>query len=171
MRDINLLSIAKLLFRFFIASFMGWLYEITTVYVLYHTYYDRGVLHLPLCPIYGFGILLLSVLLYRFQDIKAIFLGSVIITTILELAASYIIEWKYGLWLWTYEGWPLSFQNRISVISSCIFGVMAVFFMKIINPGIDRIFHSRVRKVITGMVFLLVLVGTFWEWIAWSKLQ
>ena len=39
---------------------MGWLYEVACVYVMFGIYVDRGVLHLPACPIYGFGMLLMK---------------------------------------------------------------------------------------------------------------
>ena len=52
-------SLTEYLLMFFLASFIGWLYEIICVYVVFGKYLDRGVLHIPCCPIYGFGMLIL----------------------------------------------------------------------------------------------------------------
>ena len=137
--------IPKILLQFLIASFLGWLYEIGAVYCLFRTYYDRGVLHLPLCPIYGFGMLVLLIVFHRVKNPAVIFFGSVAVTTAIELASTYLLEWKFGYPLWTYEGWPLNYENRISVISSCIFGLMALLFFKIIRPVTQKLFSSKAK--------------------------
>ena len=76
-------TISKLLFTFMLASFIGWLYEIVTVNIMYHQYYDRGVLHLPMCPIYGFGVLFLDAVLHKVKNGFLYFLGSFLIATAL----------------------------------------------------------------------------------------
>ena len=110
--------ITEYLLLFGLASFIGWLYEIICVWVMFRTYYDRGILHIPICPIYGFGILLLILIFRKVENPLGLFIGSVIVTTGVELLSSYVLEYRFRLILWTYEGWPLSFQNRISAVSS-----------------------------------------------------
>ncbi|MBE6853211.1 MAG: ABC transporter permease [Ruminococcus sp.] len=152
-----------LLFQFITASFIGWLYEIITIYIMYDTYYDRGVLHLPLCPIYGFGMLMLYAVLRKIKNGVLYFSGSVIITTLLELSVSYIAEYRFGLILWSYDDWPLNFQGRISLISSCIFGFLAVGFVKLIKPKIDSIFEKYPLKYTAGLTLSLAGGFTIWE--------
>ena len=57
------LFITEYLLLFSLASCIGWLYEMACVFIIYGYYFDRGVLHLPMCPIYGVGILLLMLVL------------------------------------------------------------------------------------------------------------
>lgn len=149
--------------QFIIASFMGWLYEIATVYIIYREYFDRGVLHLPLCPIYGFGMIFVSLVLYKVRNSGLIFLGSAVITTSIELLVSYIAEYKYHWILWTYEGWPLNFQNRIFAVSSIIFGLMAVIFIKFIRPLIDRLCTKVKTVIIVSITVLLYAFCIVWE--------
>lgn len=56
MKEMNRKQIISLLILGFAgAAIGGWIYEEICVYVMYHYIYNRGMLHLPLCPIYGFG--------------------------------------------------------------------------------------------------------------------
>ena len=155
--------VSKTMLQFLIASFVGWLYEVATVYCLFRTYYDRGVLHLPLCPIYGVGMLVLLLIFHRVKNTVVIFMGSVTVTTAVELAASYVLEHIYGYSFWTYEGWPLNFQNRVSLISSCIFGLMALLFFKIIRPVTDKLYTTKAKKMVTLLVYLMVAGCILWE--------
>ena len=148
---------------FLIAAFVGWLYEIICVFVMYGVYYDRGILHLPLCPIYGIGMFVIYGLFHRIKNKGFIFIGSALIATLVELVTSYVAEYKFHVIMWTYEGWPLNFQNRISAISSIIFGLMAVLFMWGIYPVIHKIYLSKYKWniAIITVVFTCLCIG--WE--------
>ena len=43
----------RYVFEFTAAGFAGWLYEVATVWVMYHYFENRGMLHLPIVPIYA----------------------------------------------------------------------------------------------------------------------
>ncbi|MBR7088927.1 MAG: putative ABC transporter permease, partial [Lachnospiraceae bacterium] len=121
------------------------------------------VLHLPMCPIYGFGVLLLVLVLRTVRNPFGIFLGSFLIASGVELAASYILEYGFHRILWSYEGWPLSFQDRISLVSSLIFGVMATVFIKLVKPQIDKLFKSKHAAAAAVIVSMLFVAGVSWE--------
>lgn len=150
--------ITEYLLLFGLASFIGWLYEIICVWVLFRTYYDRGILYIPICPIYGFGILILIFLFRNIKNPTGLFIGSAYVTTAVELISSYVLEYRFNMVLWTYEGWPFSFQNRISAVSSCLFGLMAVMFIKLIKPPFDRLFSSEYRWIGVGAVWIITLI-------------
>lgn len=67
------LTITKFILMFFISAFIGWCYEIVCVCLIYGQYYDRGILHLPICPIYGFGMLILYMIFHKAKNKAAIF--------------------------------------------------------------------------------------------------
>ena len=159
------LFITEYILLFALASCIGWLYEMICVWILYGYYFDRGVLHLPMCPIYGVGILLLMLVLKRVNHTAGIVLGSFIIATGVELGASYLLEYGFHRILWSYEGWPLSFQDRISLVSSIIFGLMATFFIKVIKPPIDKLFRSDHADFAAAVVVLLFIAAAAWEYI------
>lgn len=126
--------------EFTLGALCGWLYEEGVELVVNHAYADRGLLHMPLIPIYGFGCLLL-LLLYRKKEYSApfIFISSTLTTTLLEYIASYPIEAFLGYLPWYYGAWPLNYEGRICLISSLLFGLMATVFMKLIHPQCRRL--------------------------------
>ncbi len=156
--------LTEYLLLFALASFFGWLYEIICCFVIYHRYYDRGVLHIPICPIYGFGILILIFLFWKVKNPFLLFTGSVLVTTGVELISSYVLEYKFGLILWSYEGWPLTFQNRISAVSSLLFGLMAVTFIKLVKSPADKLFASKYRYVAATAVVIAAVMCVIYEY-------
>ncbi|MBO4909234.1 MAG: putative ABC transporter permease [Lachnospiraceae bacterium] len=163
MTEKNPLIVTKYMLMFLLASFIGWLYEIGCVYVMYKTYYDRGVLHIPCCPIYGFGMLILYFLFRKVKNPLIVFTGSVVVTTTVEYIAAIVLEYRFHRILWTYRDWPLQFQGRVSAISSCLFGIMALLFMKLIVPGLNRIYASKVKNAVSAAVIILFLCIIAWE--------
>ena len=107
---------------FMMYSILGWIYEVFLEVVVYRWgFSNRGVLFGPYCIIYGTGALILIFCLSGLQKKRIylgkvlitpvlVFIGIVVITTVLELIASYIMEFTQGEWLWDYT--PVFFQFR-----------------------------------------------------------
>lgn len=133
-------GLTKYIFCFIIGSLVGWLYEVVLGLIVTGVWSDRGILNLPLCPIYGFGVLLILAALgeKRKRKLLYIFLYGFIISTVLELIASYLIEWILHIRLWSYEQWPLHFEWRISLPSSIIFGLFSLLVIGLIYPLIEK---------------------------------
>ena len=163
MTDKRSQDITEYLLMFLLASFIGWLYEIVCVYVVFRTYFDRGVLHIPCCPIYGFGMLILYYIFRKVKSPLIIFTGSVFITTTVEYLTAIVAEYRFHKILWSYSNWPLNYQGRICAISSCLFGIMALLFMKLIVPALDRIYESKAKNAVSLTVILVFLCIVAWE--------
>ena len=134
---------AKYIFMFTLASFFGWCYEVACVWVLFRYYCNRGILHLPLCPIYGVGLL---VLLFIFRKVKSpivLFGGSFLVTTAIEYIASYVLQWLLGYVPWTYAGWPLSI---------CL-----------IKPPVEKLFESKIKTGVAIAVYVILAGMILWE--------
>ncbi len=127
-----------LVWGFVLAGTGGWIYEEICIYVLYGYVYNRGMLHLTLCPIYGFGAWGLYALFHRTKNSALFFALSVFAASAFEYGCSYLLEAVFHRSFWTYEGWLLSIDNRISLISSMMFGILALFFAKCILPLLKR---------------------------------
>lgn len=56
-------SLYQLLILFYIWSFLGWIVDVLGVALDEGKYSNRGFLSMPLCPIYGFGVILVTILL------------------------------------------------------------------------------------------------------------
>ena len=122
------------LIEFTVCAFCGWLYEEGLELAVNHAYADRGLLHLPLLPIYGFGGLLLVLLYRKRNDAPFVFVTAALVSTVLELAASYPLEHFLGWLPWDYSAWFCNFEGRISLPSSLIFGGLALLLVKLVHP-------------------------------------
>lgn len=137
----------QLIFLYFLlTSHLGWLYEVFLEVVVYRWgFSDRGVLFGPYCVVYGSGAVVLLAALFPLLKRKIclkrvnitpllVFIAIVIITTIIELLASYIMEITTGGWLWDYTRFALNFQGRIALNPSLRFGLGGMFFLYILYP-------------------------------------
>lgn len=155
--------IALVIYAFTAAAVGGWLYEECCVYFMYGYLYKRGMLHLTLCPIYGFGAWGLYLLLRKVKSTPLFFLLSVIIASAFEYACSYLLEMIFHRSFWTYSDWAFSVNDRISLISSCIFGLLAVFFAKCLLPLLTKLVRRGKAQLHLGIALgiLAVIAGDF----------
>lgn len=165
MKEQRFTGICRLSVEFTAASFAGWLYEVLLNLAMYRSYMDRGVLHLPLCPIYGFGAMALLLLFRRHRGWLTVFLGSSLLATVLELVTFEPLRRLMGYRLWNYSAWWLNYKGMISLPSSVIFGIMSLALIK----GLDPLMHRMQEKAPAWLVRtlgitcgVLILADTVW---------
>ncbi len=132
---------------FFIYSFLGWLIE--TIYALFvHGYFvKRGFLFGPICPIYGFGAVLLLLAtkkLYKKPFLK--FLIAAIAFTLFEYIVSFLLEMLFGLRWWDYSNDFLNIQGRVSLLYSILWGVIGLILLEKLHPYIQ----NKIQKITKG---------------------
>jgi uncharacterized membrane protein len=149
--------------EFTLFALVGWLYETVCESIFAGRFVlNRGLLHLPVCPIYGVGAfvaLWIMSLLARGNRPKLwqIFLGGVVITTVVEYIAALLIEATLHKTLWDYTAWVCNFQGRVSLISSLIFGLGCVGAYKI-RPICEKYCREHRWTGITAVVFAVAML-------------
>jgi uncharacterized membrane protein len=155
--------------EFAIYSFVGWLYEtICESIFAHHLVLNRGLLHLPVCPIYGVGAFIFLWIMERLSKQKPliVFAFGAIVTTAIEYAAALLLESVFNLKLWDYSAWICNFQGRVSLISSLIFGVGCLCAYNF-RPKFERYCYGKkwvkaaaiVEIVLAAVDFVTVLSG------------
>lgn len=120
---------------FFIFSFVGWLLETIYSYFVLGYFANRGFLFGPLCPIYGFGGLILIIFLEDFKKHPVqLFFVAIIVFSIFEYIIGYGLDALYNLWLWDYRNEFLNINGRICLFYSIAWGVVALVFNYILFP-------------------------------------
>lgn len=153
------------LFWFIIYSFVGWTFESIQFSVYEKRFVNRGFLNGPLCPVYGFGALLVLLILdHRTENIVILFFAAVALTTTLEYITAVILENVFHAKWWDYSMFPLNFKGRISPISSAVFGAMSVVGIKYIHPFIKSLTDqmSDNAKMTVLIIFLMYLIVDFY---------
>ena len=165
----QLTNIQKLVLYFFVYSFLGWLLE--TIYALFvlGTFVKRGFLYGPLCPIYGFGAILLIVILNKTKGKKTLeFFVSMIVFSAFEYIVSFIFEKVFGLRWWDYSNDFLNINGRISIAYSVAWGAIGLLFNEKLHPfvvkKIDKV-KSKVSYEIQRMVIFVFPIITLVDFI------
>lgn len=138
----------RYIFEFVVAGFIGWIYEVITIWILWGYFENRGMLHMPLIPIYAVGAFMLHIVLgEKKRNPLFVFLFSAVITTLFELGASYLLEFIFHRQFWTYRTWWGSILDRSSIISSAIFGLFALIYFYIVHPLSEKLSRSIPESV------------------------
>jgi uncharacterized membrane protein len=133
----NNLGVLTLFNYFIIYSFMGWCLE--TIYATTNKkeFVNRGFLHGPFCPIYGFGCLSIIVFLKPIEtNYFFLFLGSVVLTSFIEYITGFFLETAFNSTWWDYSDKPFNLHGRICLSFSIIWGFISIFILKVIHPYI-----------------------------------
>ena len=86
-------EIIKIITYFFLYSFLGWAMESLYISVLQRKIINTGFLHGPFCPIYGFGAVVLYVLLINLKgNIIAIFCKEFLVLSLWEYFVGFLLE-------------------------------------------------------------------------------
>ncbi len=143
---------------FFVCAFIGWLWEVTLYLFMTGNFVNRGVLHGPWLPIYGFGGLGIVLLLRRFKKHPLIiFFAAVIGCGTLEYFTGWYLETFKHLKWWDYSSNFLNLHGRICIGSVTAFGLCGLTIIYVLYPilikNFDRI-KLRPKKI---LCFALVL--------------
>lgn len=110
---------------FCVYALIGWLYEVSLILIRNHEFVNRGVLFGPFLPIYGFGILILLLILKKFMSHKHLacnlICSTISIFTIVTFIAITVIEYTHDKIFrvdifWQHYGILLILLNFVSII-------------------------------------------------------
>ena len=141
---------------FYIYSFFGWIWESGYASVQQKHPVNRGFLHGPIIPIYGFGALgvLVSTLPVR-SSIPLIFLFGMIGATLLEYVTGWGMEKIFHVRYWDYSNFKFNLNGYICLLASLGWGFFSVLMVKVIHVPIEGVVLDLRRSVSEIMVLLL----------------
>lgn len=164
---------------FIMFSFIGWVSEVIYVGVTSaHKFVNRGFLHGPLCPVYGFGgvvILMLPSSLYKTWI--PLFFASMILCTIVEYFVSWLMEKLFHTRWWDYSHYKIQLNGRICLLNSVLFGFLGVAVIHFVYPLILNLLDLLGQFVInvTGeAIFVALMIDlslTVYKLINFSKVM
>ncbi|MHB1454725.1 MAG: putative ABC transporter permease [Saccharofermentanales bacterium] len=129
------LSFYQILWIFVIYSFIGWCTEVVYAASSSGRFVNRGFLNGPVCPIYGFGVLFVLLALTPLKDnLLLLFLGSVLLTSVLELITGFLLEMILDDKWWDYTDEPFNIKGYICLRFSLMWGVACVLVMIAFQP-------------------------------------
>lgn len=151
-----------LCFFFIVYAVAGWIVEVIFHAVVKGKIVNRGFLNGPVCPVYGFGMILV-LLIYNMvgsDNTFIVFLEGVIFTTLIELIAGFILDKFFHARWWDYSSMPLNLNGYICAGFSLIWGLAVVFVIKQVHVFIYNVTSGLIPEHI-GWPILAVLYAIF----------
>lgn len=158
------LNFFNLFWVFVVSSVIGLGIETVYHFILFGEYQDRaGLLFGPFSPIYGFGGVLLTMLLNRLYDnnVLLVFFASAVIGGAFEYATSWFMQVAFGITAWDYTGQWLSIDGRTSGKYMIMWGVLGVVWLKLCLPNLLKLINKipwKWRYSVTLIALILMLV-------------
>ena len=145
---------------FFIYSVLGWMTEVVFAALRSHTLVNRGFLNGPLCPVYGFGMVAMLVLLgTHATNILAVFLVGVIVPSLVELIAGALMYKLFHARWWDYSDKPFNIGGFICLQFSLAWGAAGIVMVMVVHPPIARLVAAIPDTALR--IADLVLLGIF----------
>ncbi|MDR2807716.1 MAG: putative ABC transporter permease [Spirochaetaceae bacterium] len=120
------------------AAFSGWIIE--SIYRSYkeQRFVNAAFLSGPFVPIYGFGVMVISVLHVEVLALSPIidWTVTVLLPAVLEHMTSLLRDYVFGLKLWDYQSEAFNLKGRIALHFSLYWVLFALLLVLIIQPAI-----------------------------------
>lgn len=159
-------------------SFLGWVMETLLFLYLHREFNDRGLLVLPLCPIYGVSLLLCYALLktprsgfwekwYRSANTKkgrvcvAIAVAvlyaacAALLATVTELITGFIYHRGFSVRLWNYHRKEDNFRGYICLRNSLLWGALIMCVMGALWYPLQNVFARAKTGVLATCAILI----------------
>lgn len=154
--------ITEYFFTFVIYSVCGWIVE-TLLYVIRDKkVVKRGFLFGPLCPIYGTGAVICTLLLYgKINNIFLLFLCGALLCGSLEYLTHFAMEKLFHAMWWDYSNRRFNIKGRVYLNGLIFFGAGVVLIVKVFQPLVYKlldIIPNSVLYSICFVVYTLVLI-------------
>ena len=152
-------TISNYALYFIIYSFIGWIVEVVAKYIDDKKFVNRGFLLGPICPIYGYGVVLIILLIgNNNNDLLSIFLKSIFICSILEYVTSFVMEKLFKARWWDYSQKRFNINGRICLETMLPFGLGATAILYYIHPQIIKLVDLLSPNIKLILAILLITI-------------
>lgn len=155
-------SLTSYILLFFTFSFVGWSWEVILHLINDGVFVNRGTMYGPWLPIYGWGGLLILILLKPFRKKPwKLFIMSFLTCGVVEYTTAWYLETFKHLRYWNYSGYFLNIQGRVCLEGLIVFGLGGMAFTYLLAPVLDNLFNKikpNIKKIICILLVSLYLV-------------
>ncbi len=153
--------IEKIFLWLMIYSFFGWVYESILCSITSGSLVNRGFLNGPICPVYGFGALVVILAFWWEPDIRVwnLFFSSMVLTCTLEYLTSWAMEKLFHARWWDYSQYRFNINGRVCLLGAVAFGAFSVLLIKVVHPRVSAFVDGFSPAAITAASAALFLTG------------
>ena len=157
----HIYSTGQWVLLFFFYCFCGWVWESCDVSLCQRRWVNRGFLHRPLLPIYGFGaILILFVTLPVENDLRLVWLLGMLAATALEYVVGAAMERLFQVRYWDYSKHRFNLHGYICLSSSIAWGFFSILLVRFVHPPVGRLLADVPSWVVDPLALALTAAFT-----------
>ena len=124
-------------FYFFIYAFSGWSAEVAYAALTERRFVNRGFLIGPVCPIYGVGVCLVILCLTPLMRSPVLlYIGAVLLTSVLEFITGYLLERFFHEKWWDYSGNALNIKGYVCLGFSLLWGAGCMVIVYLVQSWV-----------------------------------
>ncbi len=164
-KSVDLLSQMKIsdyVLTFFIFSAIGWLIETIYCSLGNHRFINRGFLTGPLCPIYGTGGLIFSLLISRFwQRWYLVLLFGILVLDLVEYLTSFLMEKLFHARWWDYTNEILNLNGRICLKHTLYWGIASMCYVYVMQSPYLQLYSlipQNARYIALGVILVIFVI-------------
>ncbi len=154
-------SLYQMFHMFCIWSFIGWCIEVCYMTLETGEYQNRGFLNMPICPIYGFGVLMVVTFFRPLENtLIPLFAAAMALCTGFELFVGLGMEKLFHTRWWDYSHEKYNFKGYICLKVSLLWGLGCVIVVKAAHPLVEKLVDIiPVNAGLVGIAVMSVLIA------------
>lgn len=157
-------SLYELFWLFSVYAVLGWGLEVCFCTINTGHFVNRGFLNGPVCPIYGFGMVLVVLVLTPVSgSVLALFFGGMVLTSAIELIGGWALKKLFHTSWWDYSDQPFNLGGYICLKFSLAWGLCVVAVMRVLQPLVSTFigFVTGIGGGIPGFILAALIFIAF----------
>lgn len=148
--------VIKYILYFLIYAFLGWCCEVSFATLKTGKFVNRGFLNGPICSIYGFGMVIVLLVLTPVKDNPFIlFICSMLLATLLEIVTGFILEKFFHKKWWDYSKEPFNIKGYVCIRFSILWGICCLLIVDIFHPLIEKL----VSNIPNNVAIIIIIIS------------
>lgn len=163
------MTIFEMYYYFWFWSIFGWVMEVVDRTLETGGFENRGFMNGPYCPIYGFGVIGITLLLSPLKSVLVLYILSSVLCTAFELAVGLLLQALFHAKWWDYSDMKFNFKGYICLRNSLLWGVGCVVVVRVVQPliekGVNQIPYTlgNIVAIVLTIIFVYDLVESICE--------
>ncbi len=159
------ITVKELVWLFILGCLLGFVLETAWYYIKHGVFINKqGLLYGPFKPIYGFGLDLIVLAMYKFQDKNIIvkFLIGFVVGSLFEYISSLFQEYVLGTATWSYASFNYNIGGRIYLPYCLAWGIIGVLCINYVYPYFKKIAGKcpeKIGNILTVLVSIFMVIN------------
>lgn len=130
----SIYSLDELIIFFLIYSVIGYLWEVSCVYILQGKLVNRGFLYGPCIPLYGLGAILILYVTSFVSNPILVFVYGMFFASLLEFVTGILMFKIFKVRYWDYSSDFLNIKGYVCLKASIVWGLFSLFLVNSLHP-------------------------------------